>query len=155
MGFMFFPQPEKAAKHLYRVAKPGGKCYITSWKQVGYTDIAFRVIKALRGDQGTYDIPLVLWKKEMEDLDYLVSELTSAGFKDCTAENIVSYSVQPGMEGLKFMAASLPKHYEKFMKFKEGEEEKWLGIWEEEVAKEFSNGAVRIKMIANIASGTK
>ena len=102
MGFMLFPQPEKAAKQLYRVTKPGGKCYITSWHRVGHTDIAIQVIKRLRGESGTYDIPLTFWKKEMEDPEYLVSELSNVGFKDCGAETKLRYIIYPGKEGINF-----------------------------------------------------
>ena len=152
---MIFSEPEKAAKHLYRVTKPAGKCYITSWKDVGHKDVAIRVIKRLRGPNGTYDIPLTLWKKEMSDPEYLVSELEKVGFKNCQGETLLRYCVYPGKEGLEFGSGNLPKFYEKFIDFKEGEEEKWLGIWAQELAKDYSDGAVRLKMWANIVWGTK
>ncbi|KIW82040.1 hypothetical protein Z517_05067 [Fonsecaea pedrosoi CBS 271.37] len=35
-GFLFFKDAEKAAKHIYRTLKPGGRAFVTSWKDLGY-----------------------------------------------------------------------------------------------------------------------
>jgi ubiquinone/menaquinone biosynthesis C-methylase UbiE len=80
MRYKIFPKAEKAAKHLYRVAKPGGKCYITSWKDAGYKHIAIRVIKRLRREEGNYDIPLIFWKNHLADVEYLATDLQKVRF---------------------------------------------------------------------------
>ena len=90
MGYMIFPGAEKAVNRLYHVAKSGGKCYITSWKEVGHKHVGMRVIKHLR-EEGNYNVPLIFWEDEMTDVEYLVTDLQKVGFKDCAGETLLRY----------------------------------------------------------------
>jgi ubiquinone/menaquinone biosynthesis C-methylase UbiE len=67
IGVRFIPDSDKALNHLYRVTKPGGKCFITTWHRLEHFQIAEQLIRRLRPDQG----PLKLWQVPWDDLDYL------------------------------------------------------------------------------------
>jgi len=149
---MFFPDAEKALKQLYRVTKPNGTCYVTSWHRMEHhQDIALRIIKRLRGENGQFDTPLVFWNQKLNDPNYLVSELEKAGFNDCGAETKLEYIIYPGVQGLEFAKENLPKLYAKFIVFKEGEEEDWKKYWNEEMDQHYTSEGVKLKMWANIS----
>lgn len=155
MGIMLVPTPEKALEELYRVTKPGGKCYFTTWHRMGSAEIAKQVIQGLRGDDATFDHLPRFWKPEMQDPKYLVSELERIGFKECGAEipeKSIIYS-QPNATdiAMRFM----PKLFQRFLIFKDGEEERWPGLWKEEFRKRETEAGVAIKMWPVYVWGTK
>ena len=154
---MFFPDADKALNHLFRVTKPGGKCFITTWYRLEHLEIAERLVRRLRPDQQASSTPLKFWQLPWDEPEYLKAQLSKSGFRDCGVQTRLEYILYPGKEGLDFGAENLPKLYAKLITLKdEAEEEKWNQLWREELEREnYSNGDVRLKMWANIAWGTK
>ena len=89
MEVMFIPDSDKALNHLYRVTKPGGKCFIATWHRLEHFEIAERLIRRLRPDQG----PLKLWQVPWDDPEYLKAQLAKAGFRDCVVETKLEYNL--------------------------------------------------------------
>jgi SAM-dependent methyltransferase len=154
-GIMFVSDPDKALAQIYRTTKPGGVCYITSWNQLGHKIIAMKVIKRLRGENGRWDTPPNFWKEEWNDPAHLTSKLEQFGFKECAAEIKLEYINYPAPEGFSFAVENLPKLYANWITLKEGEEEPWGKIWEEELLPYNTSEGVKIPMWANIARGKK
>ena len=157
MGVMFFPDPDKAFNHLFRITKPDGKCFITTWNQMEHLQIAERLVPRLRPDQAASEVSLKLWQIPWDDPEYLKAQLAKAGFRDYGVETKLEYIVYPGKDGFEFGAENLPKLYAKLIALKdEGEEEKWNRLWREELEREnYTSEGVKLKMWANIAWGTK
>jgi SAM-dependent methyltransferase len=152
MEVMFIPDSDKALNHLYRVTKPGGECFIATWHRLEHFEIAERLIRRLRPDQG----PLKLWQVPWDDPEYLKAQLAKAGFRDCVVETKLEYILYPGKEDLEFGAEMVPKLYAKLVTLKDGEVEKWNRLWREELQREsYSKEGARMKMWANIARGSK
>jgi ubiquinone/menaquinone biosynthesis C-methylase UbiE len=57
-GFLFFKDPEKAARHVYRTLKPGGKAFVTTWKSLPYIDAVQRAALSVRPGYPEPVIPL-------------------------------------------------------------------------------------------------
>ena len=156
MGIMFFSELDKALGHLYRTTKPGGKCFITSWKRVETREMGERCLKRLRGQDGQFDVPLHFWDQEMENPEYLFSKLEKLGFKDCNALTKLEYAVYSGPNRLDVVMNTIPGLFSRFVKFKDDEEKnKWNQIWKEEFEKLDSGIEIKLKMWVNIAWGTK
>src|SRR5271156_3067149 len=155
MGIMFMPDAEKALKHLYRVTKPGGQCYITSWHRMEHKEMAARVLKKLRGEDVNVAQTFPMWPPQMEDPDYLPSALAKVGFKNTGGEVKPEHMVYRGKDGIRIGYEFIPKLYERMMTFKEGEQEKWNQLWNDELGKATSSDAMTIPVWAIIAWGTK
>jgi hypothetical protein len=100
-----------------------------------------------------------LWTPErlkMEKPEYLPTAMGNVGFKDCTVEVHKVYAWYPGEEGMKYAMEALPGFYSSMMKFQEGEKEKWLEYWKEELINGcVVDGGIKISMTGNIGWGTK
>ena len=156
MGIMLLSNPEKALEQLYRVSKPGGKCYFTTWHRMESINMSKRVIKRLRGDDGNFDYPPRLWKPEMEDPKYLVSELERIGFKECGSETREVYLCYSGFSGIDVAMRFLPTLFQRFVNFKDDEEkERWFQLWREEFKKHETEEGIKMKMWPNYVWGTK
>ena len=155
MGIMFLSNPERGLEQLHRVSKPGGKCYFTTWHGMESIDMAKRVVKRLRGEDGNFDYPPQLWKAEMEDPKYLVSELERIGFNECGSETTETYLCYPGPNTIDVAMRFLPMLFQRFLNFKDNEKERWLQLWREEFKKYETEEGIKIKMWPNYVWGTK
>lgn len=155
MGIMLLPNPEKGLEELYRVTKPGGKCYFTTWHKLETSEIAHRVVQRLRGHNGTFDIPPVFWKPEMQDPKYLVSELERIGFKECGAKIVEKRLVYLEQDAIGLAMRFIRKLFQRFLIFKDGEEEQWDKIWIEELNRLNTEVGITFKMWPIYVWGTK
>jgi hypothetical protein len=156
MGIMLLSNPEKGLEQLHRVSKPGGKCYVTTWRGMESIDMAKRVIKRLRGEDGNFDFPLQIWKPEMEDPNYLVSELERIGFKECGSETTETYLFYTGPDAIDVAVTVLPALFHRFLNFKDDKEkERWFQLWREEFKKYETEEGIKIKGWPNYIWGTK
>ena len=150
------PESEKALKHLYRITKPGGKCCISTPNKLGHTRIGQQVIKRLRGPQGEFDRIPSPWADDWTRPEYLVSRLQNVGFKDCVSEVKLEWGLYEGNEGVGIAVDTFSRLYQLWIEFREGEEEKWRPLWEEELVKECGDGhGFKMDIWVNVAWGTK
>lgn len=56
-GFFFFKDPDKAARHVYRTLKPGGRAFITCWKDFGYMKAIEKAAVQVRPDHPPPPLP--------------------------------------------------------------------------------------------------
>lgn len=147
MGLMFLPNPSKGLEQLYRVSKPGAKCYITTWYRMETVEIGKRMIKRLRGEEGNFDFPVQLWKPEMEDPKFLVSEFEKVGFKECGSQIIETHVHYPAPNAVDIAMTFIPVIFQRYLKFKDEEEkERWSQLWREELKKFETEEGIKIKM---------
>ena len=155
MGIMLLQNPEKGLEELYRVTKPGGKCYFTTWHKLETSEMANRVVQRLRGHNGTFDKPPIFWKPEMQDPKYLVSELERIGFKDCEAKIVEKRLVYSEQDAIGLAMRFIRKLFQRFLIFKDGEEEQWDKLWIEELKRLNTEVGVAFKMWPIYVWGTK
>ena len=157
MAIMYLPEPAKALAHLYRVTRPGGICFITTWHRTETRTIGEHVLRRLRGRHDAVDRPMHFWKREMEDPGYLISEMEKVGFRDCRAEQRLVYATYPcGLRGIDLAMELAPVLLSKYIDFKdEMERERYKELWREEFKQRETKEGLRIKMWANIVCGTK
>jgi len=149
------PDPEKALKHLYRVTKPGGQCYITSWHRMEHKEMAARILRRLRGESVNVAETFPLWTPQMEDPKYLPSALEKVGFKNTGGEVRPDKMVYRGQDVIRIGYEFLPRLYERMITLEDGEQEKWNQLWNEELEKAISSDTLTIPAWAIIAWGTK
>jgi len=75
-ALFIFPNPDKAAREIFRTLKPGGRAVATTWKANGFLDLVHRTQKRIRPD-----LPeLVIYDNEWTESDKLLNTLANAGF---------------------------------------------------------------------------
>ncbi|KAK2754854.1 hypothetical protein FQN54_006747 [Arachnomyces sp. PD_36] len=77
-GIFFVPEPEKAAGHIYRTLKPGGRAYVTSWAKLGYLPAILGAQKAVRPDSEEWSLP---FGKEWFREEKLREVMVAGGFE--------------------------------------------------------------------------
>jgi SAM-dependent methyltransferase len=156
MAIMYLPNPTKALEHLHRVTKPSGKCFITTWNATETKSIGETVLQRLQEGIST-ERPVKFWNPEMEDSEYLISEMQKVGFKECVAERKVVYASYPsGSEGVDLAMELAPVLLSRFIDFRDEEEHERYGmLWREEFEKRQTGQGLRIEMCANIVWGKK
>ncbi|RVX67147.1 hypothetical protein B0A52_08581 [Exophiala mesophila] len=85
-GFLFFKDADKAAKHVYRTLKPGGRAFITSWKDLGYMKAVQQAAVKVRPDRPPPYLPF--------DLAWLDSAHIKAVFERAGFQNVVVHDQQ-------------------------------------------------------------
>ena len=157
MAIMYLPDPTKALKQLYRITKPGGKCFITTWNRTETKSMGENVLKRLRGCPYSTDRPVKFWDPEMEDPEYLISEMQKVGFNRAGAERKLVFARYPdGDEGIDLAMQLAPVLLNRFIDFRDDfEKQEYERLWREEFEKRQTNGGLQIKMWANIFWGTK
>ncbi|KIX10100.1 uncharacterized protein Z518_01181 [Rhinocladiella mackenziei CBS 650.93] len=77
-GFQFFKDVDKAAAHVYRTLKPGGKAYITAWNDLGYMKAVEEAAEEIRPGQPSPRLPFEdAWFKD----SHLTNIFQKAGFR--------------------------------------------------------------------------
>jgi ubiquinone/menaquinone biosynthesis C-methylase UbiE len=158
MGIMLMPDPDKALREIYRTLKPGGYCGLTTPQAVVHRDIAERVIERLRGPEGTYDRPPTLFKAdEFLESTQLAGRVESVGFEDVNVRVETIWAVWKGEEGRKIAVGNFANIYKNFIEFREGEEEKWESLWEEQCLEDLGteDGGLKMGQPVNILWGKK
>jgi hypothetical protein len=154
MAIMYLPECSKALGHLYRVTRPDGKCFITTWHRTETREMGERVLRRLRGCNDWVDIQF--WKAEMENPGYLISVMEKAGFRDCGAEQVLVYATYPGHQGLDLAMELAPVLLSKYVDFRDDKERQlYKQLWREEFKSRQMEGELKVKMWANIVWGTK
>lgn len=77
-GFLFFKDPNKAAKHVCRTLKPRGQAFITSWKDFGYMEAIEKAAVQVRPDHPS---PYLPFDKAWLDSSYIKADFEQAGFR--------------------------------------------------------------------------
>jgi len=79
-ALMAIPNPEKAAKQIYRTLRPGGTAVLTTWKELGYMVIFHDAQKKVKPDSEFLPGPRSIGGEWMTDTK-LRTTLEAAGFQ--------------------------------------------------------------------------
>ena len=92
----------------------------------------------------------------LEKSEYLTVAMEKVGFKDCKVEIHTVHISYPGEEGIEYAMEALPGFYNGMMNFREGEKERWMELWRDELLGGYVvDGGIKVAMTGNIGWGTK
>lgn len=78
-GILFFKDPAKGAREIYRTLKTGGVAIVTTWASLGHVDLAREVQKSYKPESTIMPFPIA---EEWYQAEHLKKTLEAAGFKD-------------------------------------------------------------------------
>lgn len=156
-GFMFFPDPVKAAESIYRILKPGGKALISTFTHVGYWTAVERATKKIKPHRPGFEPPFPI---EWTNPEYLPTLMHRAGFQNIESTVMETKMSLPSVQEL---AANTARRFGGIFRqqgWSEEELAKLPDLLEMELAKDTDNvriGSVcaEVKMVANVVVCTK
>jgi ubiquinone/menaquinone biosynthesis C-methylase UbiE len=152
-GVIFFQQPHRGLREMFRVLRPGSPAVISSWQSLDTTPILVELIAAF-ADAGEDLTPFL--KDEFSEASELVTAMRSAGFEDVQTHEVThSLLCRSLADALERLQRSNPPFV---ILRRRLHPQRWTALWQQvhdRLARRFSSGPQELRYPALLARARK